>query len=181
LTPSAILLAVGVLPILVAYRSAGSGSFATQYAASAPVPSDIFGGAIAALIPFAPVIDEGTPSIAVPLVALLVLLFAGWHEALRVADSRRHRLNILVLALAVPIVGSVVYAPWPFYQLIYALPFLTAGALLVGQATSSLLSSARAGIVGALSVVIVLTFAATQAANESSRNPGNPKGGGNCR
>jgi hypothetical protein len=77
------------------------------------------------------------------------------------------------VALAVPMLGALAFAPWPFYLLVYALPFTLAGSLLAGQAISSLLDARNVeravSAVGVVCLTIVLTFSLAQAANEASR------------
>jgi hypothetical protein len=131
---------------------------------------DIVGATMAAWLPFAPIQTDSPSALLFAVAAFLLIAVVGWWEALR-SDSpqRLHRL-ILAAGTLVPVAGALIYAPWPFYLLIYALPFILAGSLVLGQATTSLLRSSTAGrLTVAVGLATVLTFCLAQAANESGR------------
>ncbi len=92
--------------------------------------------------------NEG-PVFALPaalvLVALVVGLRAGTHAP---PDWAAHVRRAMALGLALPLIGTVLYAPWPTYWAAYGLPFLVGLALLVATAvTSAERHSRRLGLV----------------------------------
>ncbi len=169
LMPSFLVLVVGSLPILWTWRSSPPDSFASRYASSGISFADIAGGSLAAWLPFAPVPEPSRLALLVVIVAFLVLIVAGWQQALEPDELQGHRRVVLLLALGVPVLGAAMYSPWPFYLLIYALPFVLAGSLLMGQAVSSLSVVRHLRAISLSCLTIVLTYALAQAANESSR------------
>jgi len=169
LRPLAVAFMIGSTPILWTWLSAPSGSFASRYGTNAVSLGDVAGASIAAWLPFAPV-SANTSTTLIALAAFLALTVAGWAQALQPGTSRQHQRWLLVLSVTVPVLGAVAFAPWPYYLLVYALPFALPGAILLGQAATSLGGvSAISRILAAASLTIVLTFAWGQAANEASR------------
>ena len=167
---SAVTLFIGALPVLGTLFSSPSDSFAMRYASTGLSPEDIFGASLAAWIPFAPVPERSMGELLIVGMAFLTLLVIGWREALRPPETRTHRRVLLILAVLVPLLGAAVYAPWPFYLLVYALPFALAGALLPGTATAGLIAAGTPGrVIAAFSIGIVISYGAAQSFNESAR------------
>ena len=170
LLPAALIFVLGSIPVFWSWMNAPAGSFASRYGGGSVSAMEVTGATLAALLPFAPTPGASTLALPVALVAFLILILGGWHLALREEATRKHRRMLLALAILVPVLGGLVYAPWPFYLLLYALPFMLAGSLLLGQGSSSLLgASLQSRIAGAGSLVLLLTFSLSQAANEASR------------
>lgn len=72
---------------------------------------------------------------------------AGWALLLRPRRARARRLAGLGLALLVPVLGAVVYLPWPRAEAFYAFPFLAGGAVVLAAAVSALERRAAPGLV----------------------------------
>lgn len=168
--PAGVALVLGSIPIIHTWVTAPVHSFAARYGSSPVKFSDVAGAWMAAWLPFAPLQTDSLMSLLVTVFAFLLLIVVGWRVALTDTSSqRRHRL-LLTAGTIVPLAGALVYAPWPFYLLVYALPFTVAGGLLTGQAVSSLFhASAIERMTGAIGLTIMLTFCLAQAANESRR------------
>jgi hypothetical protein len=163
-------LAVGATPILIVYFTAPADAFAGRYGAAGTSAGELAGSLLAGLLPFAPVSAGSQTPVLAALTALAVLTLVGWSRSLKPGTDRAHPERLLLLALALPVLGAVVYAPWPFYLLVYAFPFAVAGALLVGQAVSSWgTTRGLEGVLAAACLVIAFSFSATQAANEAAR------------
>ena len=169
LAPAAFAFVIGSVPILWSWMNAPSGSFASQYAGRTVSALEIAGATIATWLPFAPVPAEWTLALPIALIAFLTLILAGWYEALRENALRAHRRVLLALAIWVPVAGALIYAPWPFYLLVYALPFMPAGSLLLAQGSSSLTGTRLGRLAGMASLAVVLSLGLAQAANEASR------------
>jgi hypothetical protein len=167
--PAGVALMLGCIPIIHTWATAPVHSFAGRYGSSQLKFSDIAGAWMAALLPFAPIPTESIISLLIAVFAFLFLVVVGWRVTLAQNSSRRHGL-LLMTAITVPLAGALVYAPWPFYLMVYALPFTVAGALLSGQAVSSLFRADATGrITGGIGLAILLTYCLAQAANESRR------------
>jgi hypothetical protein len=166
----AVAFALGSIPIFLTFISAPAGAFTARYSASNVNGIDVVGGMLAAIVPFAPLSTGPGVDLPIVLVVVLLVFILGWIAALKSSATRQPRLLIFGFALLIPLVGGIAYAPWPFYRLVYALPFLLAGSLLFGQAVSAF---ANAGIwirvAGLIGVATVLTFSVMQAANDSAR------------
>jgi hypothetical protein len=168
--PSAIVAAIGLIPMVRAFLNAPAAAFATHYGSGTFPSIENLGAVVTALLPFAPGGVEPEATNGIPLVALFVLLVAGWVEVFREARGRSLGRELLAIGLCLPVIGAVAYGPWPYYQLVYALPFLLGGALLIGVATTSLIE--RGGnhrAVALTSGIIVLSYSILQAANDSAR------------
>lgn len=169
-TPSAIVAAIGLIPMVRAFLDAPPGAFATRYGSGAFPSIENLGAVVTAMLPFAPGGVESEATSGIPLLALFVLLVAGWSEVFREPRDRSLVGEWLAIALSMPMIGAAAYGPWPYYQLIYGLPFLLGGALLIGVATTSLME--RGGWHRAVALttgIIVLSYSILQAANDSSR------------
>lgn len=165
LFPCVLAFAVGAVPIIQTYLGSPPASFAAQYGSGQITKLDLVASALAAVLPFAP------EAYALELlVVFLLLVIVGWHLALTASAGTERAVLLLTCALVLPVLGALTYAPWHFYTLIYALPFMAAGALLAGQAVSVLTSSHTAFRVAASVCTAVLsTFALMQARNSAER------------
>lgn len=168
LVPCIVVFILGALPILATYLNAPVGAFATRYGNSSASIGDVIGATLTALLPFAPIANGNAMPLLIAVSSLLLLLLAGWyHTLLRRAPFRR---EILLLGIALPVTGAVIYAPWPDYLLVYALPFLLAGVLVIGRAVSSLAASTLPSRTVAVTCVgVVLSTSTAQAFNDASR------------
>lgn len=169
-TPSAILFLVGLIPMVHAFLDAPPAAFATRYGSGTFPSTENLGAVVTAVLPFSPGGVEYETMSGIPPLALLVLLLAGWGVFFWEPDNRRRGRQWLTVALSLPVIGAIAYSPWPYYQLIYALPFLLGGALLTGGATTALIErGAWHRIVAVACGIIVLSYSILQAANDSSR------------
>jgi hypothetical protein len=168
--PSAILFAVGLIPMVRAFLTAPPGAFATQYGSGTFPSIENLGAVMTAILPFPPGGVESEATGGIPQLALTILLVAGWGEVFRARGDRSRGSERLAVGLSMPVIGAIAYSPWPYYQLPYALPFLLGGALLTGVAASALIER-RGGhrVMGLTCAIIVLSYSILQAANDASR------------
>lgn len=68
----------------------------------------------------------------------MVVVVLGWRERLFGSAASKRAWIELGLIAAIPIVGALVYLPWPKYDSFYALPFHFGAVLLFGSAVSNL-------------------------------------------
>jgi hypothetical protein len=87
-------------------------------------------------VPFDPAYGFPAGVITVALILLVGLLVCGWWLHLRTPEGRAHGW-LLALAMVFPLVGAIVYAPWPAYQEFYAMPFLFGTSVLVAFAVAA--------------------------------------------
>jgi hypothetical protein len=168
LVPALLVLVVTATPVLRVLASSETDAFAARYGSGRLSLVDLFGSTIAAWLPILPAPGNPRPVILIGLTLLVVA--AGWLTAFRHAERRGHHMVVLLAAVGIPIAGAITYGPWPHYLLIYALPFMLPGSLLIGQAVSSLSSARQADrAIAAICLVTVLTFSAAAAANTSAR------------
>jgi len=134
------------------------------------VVSNAIFGALHALVPFTPVTDPPTWVSPAMDAAWLVLLLAGWRSYTVDAASRRHRLIVLGIALALLFARIIVFLPWQFQHAFYSIPFHLAVALLLAGSVSGMMQGpapARIATVGLTSLVIA--YAAAGSAGVASR------------
>ena len=166
LAPGALAGILAAVPVIYVWYASPPESFAARYAGNGISSADLLGGSLAAWLPFAPLPQPSSAALLVASTVFLLLLLSGWHQALRKEEPRIHHQAILLLALFVPVLGALFYSLWPYYLLVYAMPFGLAGSLITGQAVSSLRDKR---VLSLACLTIVLTFSLAQAANESSR------------
>ncbi len=79
---------------------------------------------------------HGLPGRAMQIARPLMLLWlaTGCWLFLRRDSERRNYIWLLVLAVLFPLVGALVYAPWPTYLQFYAIPYLIGAAIVVAFA-----------------------------------------------
>jgi hypothetical protein len=168
LVPALLVLVVAATPVLRVLASSATDAFAARYGSGRLSLLDLFGSTIAAWLPILPAFGDPRPVFLIGLTLLVVA--AGWLTALRHPERRGRHMVLLLAAVGIPLAGAVTYGPWPHYLLIYALPFLLPGSLLIGQAVSSLSGARQADrTIAAICLVPVLTFAVAAAANTSGR------------
>jgi hypothetical protein len=149
-----------LVPLLYIAVAAPEGSYASRYgSAGQPVRQTImtwFG----ALLPLDPVYGLPRAVLISAAIAFVVLVVTGWWLLARRAVDRALVVSLLAIALLFPLLGAILYAPWPAYQHFYALPFLFGTAMLVAFAVTGLrLHAPRAGSAAAIAFWCMLVAA----------------------
>jgi hypothetical protein len=170
---AAVLVAVVVtgVPVAVVAIVAPAQAYAADFGATIRP----LGNALAqwgfAFAPFGLATSFPPPLVGSALGAFLALLVAGWLLRLRPTDRDSSRSGrLLALALLFPLVGTVIYLPWPAYQRFYAIPYLIGGAILAALALTSLERRGRMVARSAYAVwVLFLAFAGADAAAQAGR------------
>lgn len=150
----AVVLVLEVLLLAEVLWFAGDGRYAAAYSAEGLGPARVFRLAAAMLLPawFA---TSGSGAMLYPsnLLALGLLVIG-----LVVAWRQRIRPSVAMVAAVLPLVGALVYAPWPRYSAFYGIPFVVGSiSLLIAAATviSRQGRAAAAAVAGAMAVLTV--------------------------
>jgi hypothetical protein len=132
--------AVGLLclgPMLIVALSAPTSGYASMYGdATRPFRLSLAAW-LSTLVPVD--LIHGLPGRALKVaVALFVALVAvGWWLQILTVRPAKYHFWLLGLAVLFPLVGALIYAPWPSYQEFYALPFLAGTSILVAFALTA--------------------------------------------
>jgi len=160
---------LAMIPVLWAYLHAPAASYGHWFGSASPSAFDLLAMAVAGLVPFLP---AGKAALGMLLVnvGFWGVLLGGVPLAFQRRQPRRHSAWLLLLAIGLPFLGAALYLPWPNFQLVYAVPFLFGGALLVAMAISALDAQGSAGRwVAAVGWCLVLTYAVPEAVTEARR------------
>lgn len=160
---------LAMIPVLWAYLHAPAASYGHWFGSASPSVFDLLAMAFAGLVPFLPAGNAGFGMLLVNLGYWGVLL-AALPIAFRSGRPRSHSAWLLLLAIGLPFLGAALYLPWPNFQLVYAVPFLFGGVLLVAMAVSALCAHGAAGRgVAAVAWCLVLAYAVPEAVTEARR------------
>jgi hypothetical protein len=148
---------IAAVPVLVVAVNAARGAYVSGYGLHSIDAGTAFMPLVATFLPFAP--DDG---IVAPLLLAAVALFVlvivgGWGLLLAPRQRTRERGLLLALGILLPVSGAIMYAPWPAYALMYALPFQIGTAVLLSHAVMACTASRTAR--GALSIALALPAA----------------------
>jgi hypothetical protein len=169
LAPSILAFVVAAVPILWVWQTSSAGSFASQYGRGGFSLLDLIGASLSAWLPFVPLAESLWVTMAV-MGSFVVVLIAGWLRRPVGERERTHVLWLFVAGLSLPVFGALSFAPWPYYLLIYALPFALPASFLYAQAVSALSDGLKAERAMAVAgVVVTTTFALAQAVNDRER------------
>lgn len=135
---------IGVLcigPMLVVAQTAPSDSYASLYGMSMRPITSTLTTWMSTFVPVDP--NYGFPGVAMRIanLGLVASLVIGWYLHLR--ESGRENRWLLGFALLLPLIGAVVYAPWPAYQTFYAIPFLFGASVLIAFALTGVERAGR--------------------------------------
>lgn len=128
-------------PVLAAVawaaHSASASGFSASYGITGLSPARALGIVQLGLLPAG--LQTGLRTFLFPAnlawIALVVIGVAvGWREPAR----RPHLKMLILLAAGLPLIGALVYLPWPYFSLFYGLPWLIGPALLVAESVTVL-------------------------------------------
>jgi len=89
------------------------------------------------LVPW-PVAQAGEgPVLMLPAALFVLAIVLGFRRSRGVAGWESHARRATLLGLALPILGTALYAPWPVYWPPYGLPFLFGSGLVLAMAVTS--------------------------------------------
>lgn len=162
---------VAGIPVLLVALRAPADAYTAEFGAKFRPPADALAHWSLGIAPFDPGSSFPPALVGAALLAFAAILVAGWRVRLR-RDRAEWSLErrLLAIGLAFPLVGTLVYLPWPSYNRFYAIPYLLGGGLLAALALSALeQASRRAAIAGYASWLVFLVFAGSDAASQSGR------------
>jgi hypothetical protein len=92
---------------------------------------------VATLLPIDPT-GASRPIVGAALLAFLALMVAGWSLRFRRADHAASlERSLLAIAIGFPLVGVLLYVPWPKHEVFYSIPFLIGAAMLAALGLSA--------------------------------------------
>jgi len=100
-----------------------------------------------------------------PNLIFVALIGVGFAAAMRATRYRLDTAALAAVAAAMPLVGTLLYLPWPQYHGFYGLPFLFGPALVLALAVAALYQQAprvRWAVVTAVAVMVVSTGSMAQ-------------------
>ena len=129
------------IPVLAAVawaaRSASASGFSASYGATALSAARALGIVQLGLLPAGLQTGFGTflyPANLAWIALAVIGVSVGWRE-----PARRAHLKVLIaLAAGLPLIGALVYLPWPYFSLFYGLPWLIGPALLIAESVTVL-------------------------------------------
>lgn len=165
--------AAAILCVAFAFKvaaTAPSDAYASLYGSRGIDPGFLPISYLTLAIPFVPFGSAAPVATLLADIAYAFIVTAGWRALLSRSPAHSTHGLLLGLALLVPLVGSLIYLPWPNFQAFYGLPFLLGSAVLVSFAVTGLQSSSMSGRWYALSAWAVVVLVMLTAAHKYSRS-----------
>jgi hypothetical protein len=152
------------IPVLFIAGAAPTTAYSRRYGVESMSAASILMPLITTLFPFAPSPKDNSLPLLVAVCCYVVLLVAGWGLLLRKDNRTSDTLLLFALGVGLPLSGAMIYAPWPTYALMYALPFQVGTAVLVGHTITALQRyvprSVSPTVIGGIAVAAIMTTAA---------------------
>jgi hypothetical protein len=153
--------ATASIPVLLTARGAGGGGYTSMFGTGGIEPLRVAEIFQRMLLPWPVAQGNEGPVFSLPALTFLVALVLGLRTAATDSDWAGHARRSMVLGLALPAIGTVLYLPWPTYWAPYGLPFLVGFSVLIATAiTSAERRSPKLGIavraITALGVLLVM-------------------------
>jgi hypothetical protein len=153
---------IAALPVLRAMRAMKAHGYASQFGSGGYSMDRVLDIAQRMALPWPAGVGGDGAMMMLPALLFLVVIILGAVAARGDGAWWPHARRAMVLALAIPLMGTVLYSPWPVYWPSYGVPFLVGPALLLAIAVKSAeRSSVRAGNVarGVALVCVLLVIA----------------------
>ena len=161
-------LVVALIPGIWVFLNAPVASYGHWFGTARPSVFDLLAMTIAGLVPFLP--GGSALGMLVVNAGYWGLLLAGLPLTVQSGTERQHAGWLLILAIGLPLLGGVVYLPWPNFQLVYAVPFLFGEAILIGVAMTYLQKHGKTATrVAGTAWCLVLAYAIPEAVTEARR------------
>jgi hypothetical protein len=162
--------AVGALiPVALVMRSAGTDSYAASFGTHIRPFDDAIAAWVRGLTPFDPF-----GALPVSVQGLLDVLFigilvTGWRLRRRSGSVKLWEDRLLLWGLLLfPLLGGLIYLPWPYFATFYAIPYLLSLAILVGFAITALQSTPQLQRLAAGVWLWCLVAGAVSASNDAN-------------
>lgn len=158
----------GAISIQVATQ-ASPDAYATLYGSRGIDPGFLPISYLILAIPFIPFGTTAPGATVLATVAYTFLVISGWRALRGGSPADATHALLLCFALLLPLVGSLVYLPWPNSQAFYGLPFLLGSAILVSFAVTGLETHVQSGRSIALVAWIIVVLVMLPGAHKHSR------------
>lgn len=137
---------IAALPVLRAMRAMKQQGYASQFGSGGLSTDRVIDIAQRMALPWPLGLGGDGAMMMMPALLFLVALILGAVAARGDGAWWPHARRAMLLGLAIPAVGTLLYSPWPVYWPSYGFPFVVGPALLLAIAvTSAERSSVRAG------------------------------------
>lgn len=158
--------AVVAIPIALTFGRAPRAGYVSLLGAQWISPEAVTALWAAAVLPFRLVPERMSVPWLLAMVAWLTIGVVGWGPALRDPVLRNRCAFWLTMAFGWPLVGIVIYTPWPAVASFYGLPYLLGPAAFIGFGLSMLQRQAAHGTRLAMVVALAIGIVATTDAQE---------------
>jgi len=139
-------MALASIPVLYAMRGMKVQGYARQFGSGGLSVDRVADIAQRMLLPWPAGIGGEGAAMMLPSLLFIVTIAVGFLAARGDAEWAPHARRAMVLGLAIPALGTVLYSPWPVYWSSYGIPFVFGPGLLLAIAvTSAERATARAG------------------------------------
>jgi hypothetical protein len=157
-------------PVVLTAMRAPRQAYTTAFGSQTRPPSDVLAQWSLAFVPFDPGNSFPARFTGIALIAFSAIVIIGWTLRVRAGDDHLQLKALLPISLLFPLLGTLIYLPWPAWSRFYLLPFLLSGAILTAIAFEGIDTRSRRAFYGAAFVWFVLLMAAgTDAYGQSNR------------
>lgn len=130
--------AIVLIPAAHIALSAPQQAYSRDFGEATWSPTNQLFSLLAIVVPFPLILTNANPLLYVGILLYLALLVAGAQAYVSTAADTRLARNLLLLGAAFPLCGSLAYAPWPNFSLLYGIPYVLAPALMLGAGVTGL-------------------------------------------
>lgn len=172
LMPAAVASVVVTGVVLWGARHTADVGYGQQYGRDLPAPWELLPPWLFSFMPFDPFAEGDRGFLVGCILAFVISIVAGWTRVLAARDpeQRRRSLAWLALALTLPALLAVVYAPWPVFNRFYYLPAAATlgGLVAIGFTGLSAVPRLPRGA-GLTAILTALLLGAVQGRGEADR------------
>ncbi len=162
--------AVASVPVLLTMRNMRAQGYAAGFgsgALSLDRAADILQRMI---LPWPAGIGNEGLSMMIPALLFLITIAIGYLAAGDDADWAPHARRVMLLGLALPLIGTLLYLPWPVFWPAYGIAFAAGPALMLAIAITSVERfSARAGWAARIAAAVCVALAAASSVHLAAR------------
>jgi hypothetical protein len=163
---------IASIPVVLTAARAPRDAYTTAFGSQMRPLSDALAQWSLAIFPFDPATNFPARLTGLALLAFFAVVVTGWTIRLRMPNAEHgfQPRRLLAIALLFPLVGTLIYLPWPSWNRFYSIPFLLSGAILAAVAFDAIVTWSRRAFIAACCVWgFLLVFAAADASAQANR------------